>query len=166
MAKTFNVYVKKRLRLDLLSVPQREMYQLGEVARSSILKRISSARGPNDLPAAPLKSESWKRIKKSKGLRPIRDLKGTGMIWPEKGGKRKPRLKKVGHLLDQILVRRVGDNMVKITEPTTRAGRIKARAHRAMFMFSPRDKATVIIAANSILRTLKNRVVKSFSSGQ
>lgn len=161
MAKAVNVYVKRQLRLDLLTVPQREMYHLGQVAKDAIIKRVKQARGPDDRPAAPLKSESWKRIKKAKGLRPIRDLQGTGMMWPEQGKKRRKTPKRVGHLLEQITTRKVTENKAVIPEPSTRAGRMKARTNRDMLMFSPGNEATVIRAANQILITMKNSLVKT-----
>ena len=75
MAQTVRVYVKKQLRLEKLTVMQKEMYALGNAGLASIIARVSSAKGSNDQPAAPLK-ESWRRIKLSRHLKPIRDLRG------------------------------------------------------------------------------------------
>lgn len=163
MGRAVNVYVKRQLRLDLLSIPQRKMYELGNAALESIRERVAKARNVQDAPAAPLKSERWKRIKKAKGLKPIRDLRGTGMMWPEKGGKRKPKLKPVGHLMDQIAVRKVSDNRAHILEPSTRAGRMKARAaaNRAMLGFSPFNRRVIIARAQDILNNLKDKLVKT-----
>ena len=170
MAQTVRVYVKKQLRLDLLSVPQRQMYQLGVAGLASIKRRVSNAYGGNDGPAPPLVNKRWMRIKKAKGLRPIRDLRGTGMMWPEnaKAGKRKPKLKFVGHLMEQMAVRKIsGDNRVFIDEPTSRYGRKKARnlRNRAMLGFSPSDKATIIRNARVLLRELKSRMVRAVGGG-
>jgi hypothetical protein len=167
MAQMVRVYVKKQLRLEKLTVMQKEMYALGNAGLASIVTRVSSAKGSNDQPAAPLK-ESWRRIKLSRHLKPVRDLRGTGMMWPKKSKAakpRKPRLQNVGHLLDQIKVRAVSDYMARIEEPTTRAGRIKARAHRDMLLFSPKDKETVRMAAQRILNGIKNRLINVFPPG-
>lgn len=166
MAKAVNVYVKRKLRLDLLTVRQREMYRLGQAAKDAIILRVKQARDAYDRPAPPLKSESWKRIKKAKGLRPIRDLKGTGMMWPEKGKKYRKKPKKVGHLLDQINTRKVTDNKAIIPEPSTRAGRKKARSNRNMLLFSPQNKATVIRVANQMLPTVIKRLIKISNPGR
>ena len=170
MPATVRVYIKKQLRLENLSLMQREMWALGNVGLESVIKRVSSARDSNDAPAAPLKSVSWKRIKMSRGLRPIRDLRGTGMMMPQKykGKKRlrKMQLKNVGHLLDQIKVTRVANNIAVIGEPTTVAGRIKARAHRAMLLFSPKDRETIRQAAQRILNGIKNKLIKFIGTGQ
>jgi hypothetical protein len=168
MARAVNIYVKRTLRLDLLNIPQRKMYEIGNVALESIRERVARARGVNDAPADPLKSESWKRIKMSKGLRPIRDLHGTGMMWPQKssGGKRKKKwaLKNVGHLMDQLSVRKVTDNQAFITEPTTRPGRIKARAHREMLGLSPFNKSQISAKTGAIVTAMKSKLVKALKA--
>jgi hypothetical protein len=165
MARAVNIYVKKQLRLDLLNVPQRAMYELGQAALVSIRERVAKAYGPNDAAAAPLKSESWKRIKKSKGLKPIRDLHGTGMAWPTKmkSGKRRKKwaLKNVGHLMEQISVRRVSDNKAFITEPTTQIGRYKARRHRSMLNFSRLNELAILAKARQILTGITSNLVKT-----
>ncbi|MBN1567930.1 MAG: hypothetical protein JXA73_08775 [Acidobacteria bacterium] len=163
MARAVNIYVKKQLRLDLLNVPQRAMYDIGNAALGAIRRRVARAYDADDRPAEPLKSRSWKHIKKHKGLKPVRDLHGTGMMWPEnyKGGKRKPRLKFVGHLMDQIAVRRVSDNQAFITEPSTRAGRLKARRHKAMLLFSPSDRAIIMRYAKVILSRITAKLIRA-----
>ena len=149
-----NIYVKKSLRLDLLSPKQLDMYRVGQVGLTSILNRVSKAYGSDDKKAPPLKSRSWIAIKKYAGLRPIRDLWGTGMMmarpmWEYRNKRKgkdfsgKDALKHVGHMQEQIMVRRVSDNRVDIVEPTTTAGRIKARRNRDMLLLSPNDKKAV-----------------------
>jgi hypothetical protein len=163
---TVNIYVKKQLRLDMLTIPQRKMYDIGVAGLESIKQRVAKAYAVTDSPAAPLKSESWKRIKKSRGLKPIRDLHGTGMMWPEKGGKRKPKLKNVGHLMDQLSVRKVSDNRAYISEPTTRAGRIKARRNRDMLGFSLYNRAAILRAVQVVIGDIKGKIIKTISRGQ
>jgi hypothetical protein len=154
LSKVVNVYVKKALRLDLLSPKQLDMYRVGQVGLRSILDRVSKAHGADDKQAPPLKSKKWTRIKKAAGLRPIRDLWGTGMmmsqgIWEYRNKRKgkvfkgKDALKHVGHMQQQIAVRRVSDNRVDIVEPSTTAGRIKARGNRDMLLLSPNDKAAL-----------------------
>jgi len=170
MSKTVNIYVKRQIRLDLLSFKQRQMYDLGNAALGSIKERVARAYGPNDAPAPPLKSESWKRIKKHFGGRPIRDLEGNGMMLQStirhyrdkrSKGKFKINLQYVGHLMDQLSVRKVSDNQAFIVEPTTVAGRIKARGNREMLGFSPRNCAVIYQAATKILGELTKKMVKA-----
>ena len=76
------------------------------------------------------------------------------------------QLKNVGHLLDQIKVTRVANNIAVIGEPTTVAGRIKARAHRTMLLFSPKDREAIRQAAQQILNGIKSRLVKYVNSNK
>ena len=170
MSQTVRVYVKKSLRLDLLNIPQRQMYDLGVAGLGTVKQRVAKAYGMADAPAAPLKSESWKRIKKSKGLKPIRDLHGTGMMYTSNIAafrnrvmKRKSKLKSVGHLMDQLLVRSVSSNRAVIPEPTTDAGRMKARRNRDMLGFSPFNRQVIVQAAQKALDRLKGTIIKQFS---
>lgn len=154
MAESVRVYFKRTLRLDHLSTNQRDMVALGTEGLNSIRRRLHANRDSSDQPAPPLKSESWKRIKKKQGLRPIRDLWGTGMAWPAKSKSAKPRkpvLKFVGHLLDLIHIQSVTDHSVLITEPTTRFGRIKARRHAYMMQFSPNNRSEIAEKIRSML---------------
>ncbi len=167
MSRTVNIYVKKQLRLDRLTLPQRAMYNLGAIALNSIRQRVARAHDLNDAPAPPLKSKSWIRIKKARGLRPIRDLCGTGMMstgtiaqYRRRTLKRKSKLKSVGHLMDQIAVRKVSDNMAWITEPPTDAGRIKARGNREMLGFSRSNIAVVLRNGQVLLNQLKDRLLR------
>ena len=164
---TVNVYVKRKLRLDMLSVPQRQMYDLGVVGLDAMKRRTANAYGIDDRPAAPLKPK-WKNIKKYKGLKTVRDLRGTGMMWPEnrKAGKRKARLKFVGHLMDQLLVRRVGDNEVHIPEPGSRYGRMKARnkRNRAMLGFSPADRQIIMRRFRGVIRSMAQKLIRPMAA--
>jgi hypothetical protein len=162
MAQNVRIYVRKQIRLDRLNFSQRNMYTLGQVTLRSVLNRVSHARNAQDQAAAPLKNEIWKRIKMSRGLRPIRDLRGTGMM-TQKTGNKKGRLKNVGHLLDQILVRSVSNNTANIEEPSTQYGRWKARAkaNRAMLMLSPSNRRDVINAFQQVLNAAVKQLVIS-----
>jgi hypothetical protein len=180
MAPFVRVYIKKKLTLNHLTIGQREMYEVGRTALQSIKRRVAAAIGSNDAPAPPLKtrrarrwSESkmqfvesgpprsgWARIKMKYGLRPVRDLHGTGLMWSGKIAeythrelKKKSKLKNVGHLMDQLLIRRVSDKAVIIDEPSQIAGRMKALANRDMLLLSPNDCATIDQAVKYIVQS-------------
>ena len=191
MSKTVQVYVKRQIRLDLLNFKQRQMYDLGNKALESIKTRVARAYGPNDAAAPPLKNSyylkynkdgsvdridlgysSWANIKKGFGGRPIRDLEGNGMMLEStirhyRNRKQKVRgrwkfnLKYVGHLMEQISVRKVSDNRAFIVEPTTIPGRIKARGNREMLGFSPRNCVEIWREGMKILGDLKTKMVKT-----
>ena len=187
MAKTVNVYVKRKIQLGNLTVKQREMWALGNAALASIKTRVGRAIGPDDQPAPPLKHSfrikrdkdgniidkiplgysRWGRIKKSRGLKPIRDLHGTGTMstyqiasFRGRTLKKRSRIKNVGHLMDQLTVRKVGDNKAVITEPTTDAGRMKARGNRSMLGFSPFNTQEIVKAAKLLLSDIKNKLIR------
>jgi hypothetical protein len=178
-------YVKKRLSLERLTVPQRAMYDLANTALQTVIKRTASAIDSADSPAPPLKSHKrvrwsksqnkwveygsanagWARIKQKYGLKPIRDLRGTGLAMsgrPKPGARRKHkmRLKNIGHLMEQITVRSVSENFARI-EPSTRMGRIKANKNRAMLLFSPKNCVDIAKAAGKVIVNLAKRMVKS-----
>jgi hypothetical protein len=165
MPKWVSIYVKKQLRLDKLTISQQEMYRLGQVGLASIKSRVTAARGPNDSAAPRLKSKSWIRIKVAKGLKPVRDLRGTGRMstavtagYRHKALKRKAQLRDVGHLLDQLLVRRVKDDAVSIEEPTSLPGRIKARGNSAMLQLSQANLRAVYAECKRILQERLKRL--------
>jgi len=81
----------------------------------------------------------------------------------QKTGNKKGRLKNVGHLLDQILVRSVSNNTANIEEPSTQYGRWKARAkaNRAMLMLSPSNRRDVINAFQQVLNAAVKQLVIS-----
>jgi hypothetical protein len=157
------VYVKKQLRLDLLNIPQRMMAELGQVALDSVKQRVSEGRGPNDGPALPL-GRGYASFKSRMGLKPIRDLRGTGGAVLLKAGRRRKadKLSAKGHMLDNLTLRTVSDNHARAAF-TTEAMLIKARANqrREPFMvFSPRDNAAVKEAAQRLLNQIKDRLVR------
>jgi hypothetical protein len=157
-----NVYVKRKLRLDLLNVTQRQMYDLGNKALKAVKYRIDRHQDSRDMPAPPLKSKSWRRIKLAKGLKPYRDMRGTGMWKNSKTAK----IKFVGHLMDEgnISVRKVSDNFVLIS-PSKVAMRTKFAGNRNMFEFSPSDTKFISDTFRRIFGEIKNKLIKSYSKG-
>jgi hypothetical protein len=174
MSKSVRVYVKKQLRLDLLTLSQRKMYEIGMVGLDSIKKRVARGGGPNDGAAPALRSNKWKAIKLHNNLKPFRDLHGTGLMWPEKEQdieKRraqktwdKRKLKKVGHLMEQLTVRGVSDTRAVISV-STRAGRKKAAGNRKMLGFSPRNNQDIARSVYATIKEMKGKMVKTFMRG-
>lgn len=118
MAQAFGtrVYVKKQLRLDLLSWQQREMLLLGTTAVNQVKLRLAKGQNANDVPAKPL-GKRWAAIKRNMHLKPLRDLRGSGFAFGNALSRAKKRRKTgkrfVGHMLDEFKVRTVGQNFAK-----------------------------------------------------
>ena len=157
------IYVKKRLVFDRLTFPQRDMFRLGTAGLVAVKKRVRAALNLADAPASPLRSNSWIRIKKAKGLRPVRDLWGTGLAAISRSKKRKARLKHVGHMLDNLRVRTVSDNLAR-SGFAQYAARVKARANQRRepwLGFSPKDQAYVLQIARRIFSDAVKRLVRT-----
>jgi hypothetical protein len=161
-----NVYVKRKLELGRLDYDQLRMYALGNTGLNAIKARTKKALDSEDRPAK-LKSKAWAIIKSRKGLRNVKDLRGTGMMFTHaiakfrgREAKRKNKLKHVGHLMDQIMVRKVSQNRAYIVEPTTAPGRMKARGNSDMLMLSPKDQKAIKDAAARIFSENKKGLVK------
>jgi hypothetical protein len=157
-----NVYVKRQLRLDLLNVSQRQMYDLGNKALKAVKYRIDRHQDSQDKPSPPLKSKSWRRIKIAKGLKPYRDMRGTGMWRTSKG-----KYKFVGHLMDEgnIAVRKVSENFVLISASKD-SMRKKFAGNRNMFEFSPSDNKFIADTFRRIIGELKNKIIRSYSKAK
>lgn len=167
MSKPVNIYVKKRIQLGNLNFKQIQMLAIGNAGLKSIKERTKKALDAEDKPAK-LKSKSWAKIKSRRGLRNVKDLRGTGQMYTDaiakyrgREPKRKNKLKNVGHLMDQILVRKVSENKAYIVQPTTVPGRIKAWAHREMLRFSPTDSKNISAVARKAFETIKRNLVKT-----
>jgi hypothetical protein len=168
MGKPVNIYVKKKLQLGKLNFSQRQMLAVGNAGLNSIKARTKKALDAEDKPAK-LKSKSWARIKARHGLRNVKDLRGTGQMYTDKiaafrgrVAKTKRKLKNVGHLIDQILVRKVSENRAYIVEPSTAPGRMKARGNAEMLMLSPTDQRAIKDAAGRAFTKIKNGLVKVY----
>lgn len=189
MSKPVNIYVKKKLELGRLNFSQRQMLAVGNAGLNSIKARTARAYDASDKRAAPLKPSfrikrnkdgsvkervplgysRWARIKKSRGLKPIRDLRGTGQMYSDAIAKARNRvatrankLKNVGHMISQIMVRKVSETRAYIVEPTTVPGRVKARANADMLMMSPNDIKHMMDAAGRAFSDVKKRLVKIY----
>lgn len=132
------VFLKRKLRFDLLEFDRQQMYRLGVVGVAEVLDRVSKGLGPEDQKAKPLKYRY--AIRKSKfGLRNVRDLRGFGFG---------------GHMLDNLKVRTVGVNDVRSGFSTARM-REKARGNeqREPFMvFSQRNVQRIAQVSGQIFR--------------
>lgn len=145
------VYLQRRLRFDLLDFDRQRMYKLGVFGVAEVLNRVSSAIGPEDGPAKPLKRTFpfYARRKSRFGLSNRRDLHGFG---------------RGGHMLDNLKVRTVGMNSMTAGFSTKRmrdkaAGNTK---NEAFMVFSPRNVQRIAEASRKIFtRELAPNVVKS-----
>jgi len=169
MSKPVNIYVKKKLQLGKLNFSQRQMLAVGNAGLNSIKARTKKALDSEDKPAK-LKSKAWAKIKSRNGLRNVKDLRGTGKMYTDaiakyrgREAKRKNKLKNVGHLMDQILVRKVSENRAYIVEPSTAPGRMKARGNAEMLMLSPTDQRAIKDAAVRAFTKIKNGLVKVYA---
>ena len=136
------VYQKKQIRLDRLNFRQTQMFKIGNVGVAAVKNRLAAAQGPDDGPAKPL----TKRY----------------AIWKTKLGKGNRRnLMLSGDMLRNFMVRTVSENKAKASN-STRKDRIKAWITSKIepwIVFSPRNKAAVVSAANQVLREAAPRLV-------
>lgn len=128
------VYVKRQLRLDLLSADQRTMFQLGNVALAARKDDISKAQNSRNAAAKPLRrGYAIKKTRLGKGNR--RNLSFSG------------------DMLRNWSVRTVSSNRV-VALWTTKKNREKARANNKIekfIDFSPRNEAIITTAAERII---------------
>ncbi len=148
MAKSVRIWQKKQLRLDLLTVSQREMVTVGSTGLLSVFKRLSGARGPNDSPAKPLtKRYAIYKSRQHKGNR--RDLKLTGAM------------------LGNLSLRTVSENSAR-AGLTSRKERVKGLANmkrEPWCVFSPANKKDVIRKFQEIVGARAKRLIVSRSTG-
>ena len=132
------VFVKRRLRFDLLNYDQQQMYKLGVFGLAEVLTRIEKAKNTDDAPAKPLQQRyAIRKSKRRLGNR--RNLKFTGAM------------------LGNWSVRTVSRNFDR-AEMTTLKQRQKARANNKIEEFaaySPQNQKRVAEVANQIMTTQK-----------
>ena len=98
----------------------------------------------------------------------MKDLRGTGQMYTDaiakyrgREAKRKNKLKNVGHLMDQILVRKV--SRIALHRGTVYGtGRMKARGNAEMLRFSPTDSKNISAVARKAFETVKRNLVKTY----
>ena len=142
MAQAVRVYVKKQLRLDLLTFRQRDMYDIGQAGLDAVLKRLAKAQGPNDTPAKPLKVP-YARYKSRKHLGNRRNLLLTGK------------------LLDNIKIRTVTDKRA-VARPSSAKERIKGRANMRIepwLVLSPANRKIVFEKAKIVFQKATQRLL-------
>ena len=136
------IYQKKQIRLDRLNFPQTQMFKIGNVGVAAVKNRLAAAMGPSDSPAKPLTKRY--AVLKTKG---------------GKGNRRNLMLS--GDMLRNFLVRTVSENKAKASN-STRKDRIKAWINNKIepwIVFSPKNKAAVLDAANRVLQESKARLL-------
>jgi hypothetical protein len=127
------IWQKKQLRLDLLTVRQRDMVQIGAVGLLSVMRRLSQAKGPTDAAAKPLRKGY--AIYKSK---------------MRKGNRRNLWL--TGDMLRNLKLRTVTDNEAKAAL-TSRKQREKGRFNERIepwLVFSPTNRDAVMAKAREV----------------
>lgn len=143
MAKSVRIWQKRKLRLDLLTFPQRDMVQIGSAGLLSVKKRLREARGPTDAPAKPLtKRYAIYKSKLRKGNR--RDLWLTGKM------------------LKNLTLRTVSERSAKASL-TSRKERIKGLANtqrEPWLVFSPVNRQAVIQKARVVFAQAKARLLR------
>lgn len=120
------IYLKRKVRFDLLEFDRQQMYKLGVFGVAEVLNRVRNARGPEDGPSKSLKSRYYAKRKSRFGLQNKRDLWGFG---------------RGGHMLDNLKVRTVGRNSMTSGFSTKNAREKAANNHRIepFMVFSPHN---------------------------
>lgn len=136
------IWQKKQIRLDRLNFRQQQMFKIGNVGVAAVKNRVGAALGPNDSPAKPLtKRYAIRKTRLGKGNR--RNLTFTG------------------DMLRNFQVRTVSENRAKASL-STRKDRIKAWVNQKIepwVVFSPKNRAAVLEAAQRVLGEMKNTLL-------
>ena len=136
------IYQKKQIRLDRLNFRQAQLFKIGNVGVAAVKNRVTAAQGPSDSAAKPLtKRYAIRKTKLGKGNR--RNLSFTG------------------DMLRNLMVRTVSEKAAK-AGLSTRKDRIKAWANQKIeqwLVFSPRNKAAVVEAAQRVFQEAVKRLV-------
>jgi hypothetical protein len=142
MAASVRIWQKKQLRLDLLTVNQRAMVDIGAAGLLSVKKRLAQGQGADDGPAKPLKRR-YALYKQHRGERPIRDLFFTGKM------------------LANLQLRTVNDNHA-VARCSSEKERIKALANQrreSWCVFSSVNRRDVIKKANEVIHRIIEKLV-------
>ena len=144
------VYVKKQLRLDLLSFNQRRMYQLGNAGLASVTHRVRYGKDANDATAPPLNKRYAITKSKKLGKAAKRDLHFTGSM------------------LGNLKVRTVAENRASASL-SSRKERAKGRVHATFFQrrtgsswlaYSATNVTETFKAAAEIFRETVSHLIK------
>jgi hypothetical protein len=145
---SIRIYQKKQIRLDRLNFRQTQMFKIGNVGVAAVKNRLAAGQGPSDASAKPL----TKRY----------------AIWKTKLGRGNRRnLMLSGDMLRNFQVRTVSENRAKAST-STRKDRIKAWITSKIepwIVFSPRNKTSVVDAANRVLNEAAPRLVLEKDTG-
>ena len=133
----FRIYMRGRLRLDLLTPKQAQMKRLGDYSVDVWKQRVLAGLNTQDQPAKPLQVAYARRKIRFAG-RSVRNLYG---------------LSRSDHMLDNFKVRTVGSDSVRAGFTTVLA-RTKAQANEAIepfLKFSPDNQRKIRAFGESVL---------------
>jgi hypothetical protein len=158
--KGVRIWAKKQLRLEPLTIRQREMVQIGSAGLLSLFKRLAQSKGPEDAPAKPLK-------------------KGYAILKTRKGKGNQRNLFLTGQMLSSLKLRTVNDNRAYSSvgadmRAESRLLRKKDKSSRKLtnkdvawvnqrrepwLVFSPENKRAIFEKARQILIQIKEQLV-------
>lgn len=159
----------KQLQIDVESYFGNDMVRLGEFAIKTIKARVAQGIGSDDAPMPPLSVKTspiaahglnfvrqrlgYAKWKSLHGLRPIRDLMGTG--------------KDGGHMLDNISVRAASKDAVRIslTEVKAREKALSNERKSPWFSFSPSDELAIVAYAEQMFHSRVEVIRRQIFSG-
>jgi deoxyribodipyrimidine photolyase len=140
------LYIKKKLRLDLISFDQRKMFRIATAAVGSVKNRVVSVRNAMDAAAKPLS--------KSYAIRKTRLL-----------GRNKRDLTYSGSMLQNFQVRTVENNRAFATNSTLRDRRAaRANNQRELWIaYSRTNRLVTVRTAQAVLNEITAGMVHTYS---
>ena len=135
------VKIPKKIRLEKLNFPQREMLRLGELGVEAVKARVEAGRNLQDAPSKPL-SKSYARRKLRARRKPIRDLKFTGKM------------------MGAFRVRRTAENFATAGLGGERNKGLFNQRIEEWLGFSEANRRRVLAEGQAILNRMKDRLVR------
>ncbi len=136
------IWEKTQIRLDRLDFKQYQMFKVGNVGVVAVKNRVSAALGPSDAPAKPLT--------KRYAIRKTR-----------LGKRNRWNLTLTGDMLRNFMDRTVSENHTR-AGLSTRKNRIEAWVNQKIepwVVFSPKNRAAVLKAAQQVLNEMKRTLL-------
>jgi hypothetical protein len=144
MASSIRLWQKKQLRLDKLTLRQREMVDVGAVGLLDLKRRVRAGLNPDDAPAKPLTKRYAKyKSRMHKGNR--RDL------WFS------------GKMLGNLQLRTVSDNIAKAAL-TSRKERLKASANNLRDLWLAWSRRNKEVIRGRMTKTISDRMKRMIVS--
>jgi hypothetical protein len=177
VTKTRITWNGKKVTLAGYGVKKYHMFQLGNAAVKSILRRTEQGLGNDDSPMPPLKP-AYARWKQRIGLKPIRDLRGPGKA--QKQDRKTKQWKAVGwgkgtmHMLHGFRVTFASERRVQI-DVSTGIGRLRARANETAIRklggsgwwgFSGKDAETIMRVGTRVLGFMVHELRARFAGNR